>query len=155
MTPTFRSSIADKKAFVQPLADKYVIDPYLIVAVIEQESSWYPYAAVYEEGFYKRYIESMRNINQTEAHMRATSWGLMQVMGETARELGFAVKDHPSLAELTIPLVGIEYGCKKLRRELDFKGGNESAALLAYNGGGDADYDNEVLARKLKLLKEV
>ena len=55
--------------------------------------------------------------------------------------------------ELCIPEIGIEAGCRVLRRcftQTAQRAGNTSApkveALLAYNGGGDAQYPDRVLA---------
>lgn len=59
------------------------------------------------------------------------SWGILQVMGAVARELGCRV---PYLTALCYPEVGLEYGCRKLQIELDFAG-DVRTALAAYNGG--------------------
>ncbi|MGE0464594.1 MAG: transglycosylase SLT domain-containing protein [Vicinamibacterales bacterium] len=60
------------------------------------------------------------------------SWGLMQVMGAVAREFGFA---DPYLPKLTVPEVGLEYGCRVLAERLRWAGGDVRAAVAAYNGG--------------------
>jgi len=73
------------------------------------------------------------------------SWGVMQVMGQVAREFGFK---EPSLTELCDPATGIEFGCRILAARLARSKGDVSAALLAWNGGADANYPAEVLARK-------
>lgn len=61
-----------------------------------------------------------------------SSWGLMQVMGALARELGFA---GPYLPELTSPEKNLAIGCVQLRRLLDWANGDTERALAAYNGG--------------------
>lgn len=60
------------------------------------------------------------------------SWGLMQVMGAVARELGFEGK---YLTELSDPYTCIEFGSLKLRHLLTWADGDERHALAAYNGG--------------------
>jgi soluble lytic murein transglycosylase-like protein len=65
-------------------------------------------------------------------------------MGEVARELGCQTA---SLAELCDPATGLEFGCRQLRAKLDAAGGDESRALLAWNGGANREYPAEVLAR--------
>lgn len=120
------------------------LDPALVCAVCAHESDgWQQYAVRYEPGFYTRYIESMKNLSETEKRMRATSFGLMQIMGQVAREQGFDAKYLPELLE---PMENIRMGCRKLKRELDKHSGDVTAALLGYNGGGNANYPNLVMA---------
>ena len=52
-------------------------------------------------------------------------------MGATARELGC---DAPFLSVLCSPVVGIEYGCRYLARQLE-RYGSEVEAVAAYNAG--------------------
>jgi len=120
------------------------LDPALVCAVCAHESDgWQQFAVRYEPGFYSRYIESMTGLSQTEKTMRATSFGLMQIMGQTAREFGF---DGKFLTELLEPLNAVIYGCRKLKRCLDKNNGDVPAALLQYNGGGNANYPDLVMA---------
>jgi len=62
------------------------------------------------------------------------SWGLMQVMGAVAREMGFA---GPYLTELCDPEVNLRIGCAKVVRLLKTWGDPEMAAS-AYNRGAIA-----------------
>jgi soluble lytic murein transglycosylase-like protein len=66
----------------------------------------------------------------------------MQIMGETARELGFK---GTYLTELCDPIVGLEYGCRKLGACIEKHPGDTRAALLAYNGGSNPAYPDLVL----------
>jgi soluble lytic murein transglycosylase-like protein len=130
------------------IAADHALDPQLVCAVIEQESAWNPWAVRYEPGFLSRYVAPLYTagkLSATEAYTRAMSWGLMQVMGQVAREFGF--KDA-SLAELCDPLAGIEFGCRILAARLARAKGDVPAALQAWNGGAATNYAAEVLARK-------
>lgn len=118
------------------------IDPALACAVVSHESSWNPWAVRYEPAFYARYIDSMKNLAPTEKVMRAASFGLFQIMGQTAREFGF---DGEYLTELCDPINAI-WGCRKLKRCLEMHQQNQMDALLSYNGGNDARYPDAVLA---------
>jgi soluble lytic murein transglycosylase-like protein len=141
------STIEARKQLVSKYATKYLLDVSLVCAVIEHESSWDTFAYRYEPGFFTRYVESMRLPNASEAYSRSASWGLMQIMGQTARELGFVGK---YLSSLCNPEFGIDFGCKKLRHCLDRHPNDEKAALLEYNGGSDSNYPFMVLQYKSK-----
>ena len=123
------------------IAKKHGLDPALVCALCEVESSWIPWAVRHEAGykwivgFHKMtlaeaysdisFIDADENwwafepqvINefpgsaQTELLMQQTSWGLLQIMGATARERGF----RGWLTELCDPQVNLEWGCKHLR----------------------------------------
>src|SRR4029077_9880428 len=82
-------------------------------------------------------------MDQSEARARAFSWGLMQVMGQVAREHGFAAA---SLAPLCDPPTGLDVGCRVFAAKLAAAEGNVPNALLLWNGGANPNYPNEVLA---------
>lgn len=135
------STPAPRLALVTPMARKYGLEPTLVAAVCEQESGWEPGAVRFEPAFLRRYIEPM-NLPLLEALDRATSWGLMQIMGQTAIEFGFA----GDLNTLRTPELGVLYGCRKLQKCFSIHGDAETS-LLDYNGGGNAFYPAAVLAR--------
>jgi soluble lytic murein transglycosylase-like protein len=117
------------------------IDPALACAVVSHESSWDTWAVRYEPAFFERYVLSMKGLNPTEMQLRAMSFGLFQIMGQTAREQGF---DGRYLTELCDP-VNVNQGCRKLKRCLESEAGDVRNALLKFNGGGDAHYPEAVL----------
>lgn len=129
-------------ALAKQIAEEYNLPPALVCAVCEHESSWVPWAIRFEPGFLDRYLSGMKNLTATEMDSRAYSFGLMQIMGQTARELGFVGK---YLSQLCDPETGIEYGCKKLSQCLQRAGGDQSVALAHYNGGSDPTYAPNVL----------
>lgn len=108
-------------ALARRIAAAHALDAALVCAVIEQESCWNPYAMRYEPTFFSRYVAPLytnNKITASEAWARGFSWGLMQVMGQVAREHGFAASEHPFLSELCDPEQGITVGCRVLSGKL-------------------------------------
>ena len=131
----------------QGAAERHKLDVALVCAIVEQESSWNPWAMRYEPAFYAKYIEPLiekNNLSATEALARATSWGLMQVMGQVAREHGFAGQYFSQLCD---PDAGLEIGCRVFTAKVAASKGDIEAALQLWNGGGNAGYAAEVLSR--------
>lgn len=79
------------------------------------------------------------------------SWGLLQIMGALARELGFI---RPYLTELCDPVQNLEIGCMHLSNLLSWSDGNTDKALSAYNGGKKGNstppFRNQSYASKVK-----
>jgi soluble lytic murein transglycosylase-like protein len=144
MSPLVPPELID---LTREIAAAHDLDPALVCAVVEQESAWNPWALCYEPAFLSRYVAPLYTagkLTATEAYARSMSWGLMQVMGQVAREHGF---DGDSLAELCDPVVGVDFGCRILAARLVRARGDATAALLAWNGGANSNYAAEVLAR--------
>jgi soluble lytic murein transglycosylase-like protein len=133
-------TLAQQKANANGLPD------VLVCSIIEQESGWNTFAIRYEPAFFERYIVPLNLGQPTEEHSRAFSWGLMQVMGQVAREHGF--KGFLSL--LCDPEQGLEIGCKVFAAKLDAARGEVDRALLLWNGGGAPEYPKQVMARMAK-----
>lgn len=132
-------------ALARKYAAKYGVDPYLVCAVIEQESSWNSFAVRFEPAFEARYIHPAVPATPTTLELtKAMSFGLMQILGETAKEFGFT--GH-FFTELCDPDTGVDFGCRKLQQCMRLHGGDSTAALLAYNGGSNLSYAPQVLAR--------
>ena len=123
------------------------LDPALFCAVIEQESSWNPWAMRYEPGFFAKYIDGKITAGETEKRARATSWGLCQVMGQVAREYFFTEK---FLSQLCDPQSGLRVGAQVLAGKLRKAGGDIEKGLLLWNGGANKNYPSEVLARMVR-----
>lgn len=128
---------------VLPVAQLVSIDIKLIAAICEQESGWNPWAMRFEPEFLQEYVAPDAG-SDTERIARATSWGLMQVMGQVAREFGY---DGPYLSALCEPSTGLQWGARVLARKLTRAGGNVETALLLWNGGGNKEYPAQVMAR--------
>jgi len=131
-------------ALIRKQAAACGLDPAIVYGVIIRESSGDTDAVRTELAFYERYTKPM-NFSDTEEICRAMSWGLMQVMGEVARELGYKGKYLSTLCR--VPDLGIEYGCKHLTAKTKRYGLRQG--LSAYNAGSptikNAAYVNEIL----------
>ncbi|HEV2298289.1 MAG TPA: transglycosylase SLT domain-containing protein [Candidatus Acidoferrales bacterium] len=145
-------------ALAKQAAARHGLAPEIVCAVCEQESSWNPWAIRYEPAFRQRYVAPL-GLPPTEEIARSMSWGLMQVMGETAREAGFGEKFLSALAD---PATGLEFGCivlagKFRHAALTLAESGASAALAPHelvrsglelwNGGANPDYAAQALSR--------
>src|SRR5258708_18067949 len=94
----------------------------------------------YEPAFFAKYVAALYTNNKvgaTEAYARGISWGLMQVMGQTAREKGAS---SLYLSTLCDPAVGLAVGCRILRQKFNAAGGEAAGGVLAGDGGGGAGF---------------
>jgi soluble lytic murein transglycosylase-like protein len=129
-------------ALAKSTALAYGMDQALVCGVIDRESSWDENVKPrFEPRFKAEYIDKL-NLPEPEAQYRSTSWGPMQLMGECAREMGY----EGALPDLQIPVKGINWGCKWLKKKLEEAGGFTERGLLYYNGGGNPNYGMEVMA---------
>jgi soluble lytic murein transglycosylase-like protein len=138
MVPT-----AEIVALARTIASAHGLDPALVCAVVEQESAWDPHAIRYEPAFRARYVAPL-DLPPTEEIARSISWGLLQVMGQVAREHGF---QRPFLSALCEPSAGLTLGCIVLAAKLTAGNENVARGLALWNGGGNPDYATQVLAR--------
>jgi soluble lytic murein transglycosylase-like protein len=137
------------------------IDPKLLRAIVQVESSARPYASRYEPQT-TRYIRDAYQYArvagvtaETENSHQQTSWGLMQVMGFTAREMGF----EGNLPELCMPENGIDYGARYLKKlqERYGKPGTlewDERVVASYNAGSprkgaDGKFVNDSYLKKV------
>ena len=117
---------------------KYNLPEWLITGVIATESGGDPWAVRFEALFRAHYVpdncQTFGASHETERTTRACSWGLMQIMGQVAREHGFKGE---FLSELCAPATGMEYGCRHLARFRDryLVGLGWSGVAAAYNAG--------------------
>lgn len=97
---------------IREAAEENDLDPYLLMALIRQESAFNPNAKSW-----------------------AGATGLMQIMPATGQELGTRAYGTFSTSRLTDPEVNIELGSRYLKRVLNLLDGNVELALAGYNGG--------------------
>ena len=93
-------------------AREFGLDPYLLAALIRQESSFDP-----------------------DARSRAGARGLMQVMPATAREVARRMRLEWSDQLLRAPHANLNAGAAHLANLLKYYGGDPVPALAAYNAG--------------------
>lgn len=127
-------SMSTLDPIIMEIGNKYGVEPALIKAHIKAESNWDV------------------NASRFEAHKTDASWGLMQLMLATARE----ILGDPALTttQLIQPRVNIEAGAKYLRKQIDRYGGNIKSAIAAYNAGSakfksDGTYINQPYVDKV------
>jgi len=131
------------------------VDPDLAIAIAEVESNFNEKAARFEANWKYAYnCESFARATgiseDTERIFQMCSWGMMQVMGTVARELGH----RGPMLDLILPEVGIKFGCLKIR-EIMRKFSYEDDIIAAYNAGQpkkmpDGRYYNNVYVAKVR-----
>ncbi len=148
---------------IEAAAARHGLDPLLVAALVQQESagpytlpdgSANPYAIRVERGFWRRYGAAMirmarRSPSKSDDRwmkypdVAASSYGLGQIMYQTALERGFAGK-FPT--ELCAPEVGLEFACRHLAWCFKTQGNRTDGALKKYNGS--STYPPKVIAHK-------
>lgn len=99
---------------IREFSEKYELDPYIVLAVIDTESSW-----------------------QEEAVSARGALGLMQLMPATGEWIAGKLKEPYDEEALTLPQKNIEYGCwylNFLQERFDVP----QTAVAAYNAGHNA-----------------
>jgi len=140
-------------------AAKYGLTPELLAALAWKESSFNPYAWNPEPAY--PYLVNVRTgapfrpltvaerarevppfdfptfagDRDQEFWAQQSSWGLCQVMGAVARELGFR---GPYLTELVRPDVNLDLGAHHLSKQIA-RFGSVGGGLSAYNAGTPTD----------------
>ena len=141
MIPEWITKFIIGPQIIMEIAASYNIDPKLVLAVVQVESSGGRRMTRYEAPF--KYLHEPEFFAKqlgisfaTEKVHQKMSWGPMHIMGGTARWLGYG----DELPNLIYPKIGVHWGCKYLRHQLD-ENENTIDALAAYNGGS-ARYKN-------------
>lgn len=123
---------------IKKYADHFGLDKNLVEAICFVESSFNTQATRFEKDwryFYepRHFAEKLNIPVEQEEKNQATSWGLMQVMGAVARELGLTDK----IETLTTPDIGLFYGCSKLKSLFHRKmcDNDEAKVIASYNAG--------------------
>lgn len=100
---------------IEAASERHSVDPFLVAAVIDSESSWNP------------------NAESSQGAM-----GLMQLLPETAEDmvrLGVVDGDRFDPDDLLDPETNIEFGCAYLGYLIDYFHGSTDRAIAAYNAG--------------------
>ncbi len=164
-------------AAIRAAALTHSLDPLMVEAVVMQESGGDPWAWNPEPKYRyfwdvkakkpfrlvtpqeiaskvpPRDFPTLAGDRDQEWWAQQASFGLCQLMGSVARELGCA---SPYLTVLCDPVVSLHYGCRLLAKQFAWADHNWAKALSAYNGGRGAamqspfpnrEYPESVLAR--------
>lgn len=126
------------EGFVSKKARQFNLDPDLVRAIIYVESNDNSRAMRYEPNY--KWLYKFINpaaTKATEEMQQSTSWGCMQVMGATARELGC---DKPWLNCLLDVPDNLHYGCLYLSSMIHKYG--LDGGISAYNQGGPRKCDD-------------
>lgn len=116
-------------------AQVYHVDANLVAAIIKVESNGHQYVTRFEPKI-NRYWEAGRFAKangqtvETERKMQASSYGYCQLLGRTARMLGFT----QPLGMLYNVDINIDLACK-LIKDIRFRYQEETDIIAAYNAG--------------------
>lgn len=146
------------KGLIHTFSKRYDVNPQLVAGIVYVESSGNPNAVRFEPKFFER-VKNLPQLSgyvpknctkETEQILRSTSFGLMQIMGETARNRGFRGEFLTDLLEPEVNLdLGVQFFAELLRGSDDPR-----LALFKFNAGPAAkypgikagDYPSKVLA---------
>lgn len=115
MLGTVVPSISSLDPIIEEMGAKYGVDPALIKAHIKQESNW------------------DMNATRFEPHLNDSSWGLMQVLLRTAREI--LGNSNLTVSQLLEPRTNIEAGTAYIAKNMKRYGGAITDVIAAYNAG--------------------
>lgn len=122
-------TMASLNAVVEDTARKAGVEPALVRALIQNESGWDVNASRYE------------------AHLKDSSWGLMQVLLKTGKWiLGDATL---TVSQLVLPKTNIKAGTAYIKYQLTRYRNDVKDAIAAYNAGSvkkkkDGSYINQI-----------
>jgi len=147
-------------SYIKKIFEDYkfeIVNLPLVLAIIEQESSFEPYAIRYEPKLSNKYIQDPKKHKpkncsyDTEVFLQKCSFGLMQIMGFNARVYGMT----GWLTKLFSPFENLTYGIKHLDYlENKRKIKNLERLMGAYNGQNNEQYVRSVMTRYEKFLKQ-
>lgn len=139
---------------VKKIASSNGLDSKIIDGIIITESSYDRWAVRYEKDFrpdQEASLFSKLNMitRSTEVQIEKMSWGLAQIMGGTARWLGY----RGPLTQLTDPEINLELMATLLKR-LNKKYRSSDAVISAYNAGSarrrtDGSFKNQIYVDKV------
>lgn len=130
---------------ITKVARKYNIPPALLTAFVQKESAFSKWAGRVELHYKKKQVvireakawskkkKGIPTFN-TELDDRSRSYGLGQIMGQSAREQGY---DSTFLATLYEPEINLTEVCKKIRSLFDRYGTDTLSVISAYNQGNN------------------
>lgn len=122
----------DLTHMIETHPDRGILEVACVKAFCMKESSFREWAHKPEEHYQWLVKSWLMSGSVTELWGQRQSWGLMQVMGATAREYGFK---GDFLSELCDPYLGLKYGMIHLRTLLKRHHGVWQDVIASYNAG--------------------
>jgi len=121
---------------VRKVAFEQQLDPWLLGAIVVQESAGDPHAIRFEPGWKlfkdaEKFAKKNSISLDTEKNQQACSHGLCQLMGAVAREHAF----QGAWAMLYGVETNLTLGAMHLKKFLRRYGGDEVQAIVSYNAG--------------------
>ena len=119
------------------------LDPDLVFSIITVESGWDTFVSRFEPSVDKYVFNTLthssncRITQMTEDLAQKHSYGLGQIMGFLAREMGH----KECLSQLFIPEINLSYMCRFIKKQLE-RYGFETDAVAAYNAGSAHKLDS-------------
>jgi soluble lytic murein transglycosylase-like protein len=139
MDQDMKQRLDDLRSMISVIAARHELRPALVAAIAAKESGGQTGAVRYEPDY--PYLVNPAKVRpktcstETEKVCQKISWGVMQIMGATAREMGF----NGWIPELIKPELSLEFACRYLARLTERYGtgriGGEFAVVAAYNAG--------------------
>lgn len=133
-----RARLATLAPLIRETAATYGLPLDQLRGQIVAESNADPFAYRYEPAYFDRYLRSNPKAKGSRyGPIAACSMGLLQILLETALEIGFAGQPW----DLFDPAINLHWGGRYLRHVWDQAGGTADdypAALAMYNGGPGA-----------------
>lgn len=145
----------DILTLIKGQSEYFQLKPEWIWSMFEIESGWISTATRFEPKFCNRLRLLNPTMSEESLKKRAASWGLGQVLGQTALEMGFDTKTD--ISELTTPTHGVHYALQYLhRKKLAYPKLDIFAWIAAYNAGSvrlaqDGKYINQHHVDKFKI----
>lgn len=150
-------------ALIAEMAESLGFDKVLLQAFVCQESGGDPWACRIEPGYlvnevvkWARQWSQNHKGNptvQTELYLRSSSFGLLQIMGQVARENGFTRR---YLTELFVPHENLGLGCRLLQKR-QAKAANLDHLIWMWNAGMGSkppSPDNAYVASVKRFMQE-
>jgi len=144
---------------VEAAALRWALDPWLLLAIVAQESAGESGAMRPEPAWWGRYganviKAALASVSRSDdrwvryPEIASASYGLCQVLYPVAAEVGVSLR-YPT--DLCVPEIGLDVGARVLVRCLKHAAAAGApdlirGALLRYNGGSRPQYPDEVLA---------
>ena len=142
---------------VRDLSDEYDIYHKLVGAIITVESNWEPLALRFEKDFNyltipQKYAKKNKTSLDTEIALQRFSYGLCQIMGGTARWLGY----EGALLDLLDVETNLRWALKHLAN-LEKTYEESSDVIAAYNAGSprrksSGEYVNQTYVNRVMSL---